>query len=123
MKSYKDLKVWKKSFNLCIKTYELLKTMPNEEKFGLTAQIKRSSISIPSNIAEGWGRGGNKYFIHFLKIARASLYELETQLMLIQELNNLVIQKELFLSIEEIGKMLNGLITKINNDIELNTKS
>ena len=85
------------------------------EKFGLTAQIRRAATSVPANIAEGWGRGSTKEYIQFLLIARGSLLELETHMIITQKLRYLsqeqlgAIQKE----VEEIGKMLNGLIQSL----------
>jgi four helix bundle protein len=78
--SYKDLKVWVKGMDIVDETYRLTKAFPKDEMFALTSQMKRSSVSIVSNIAEGWGRESEKSFTHFLRISRASLYELETQL-------------------------------------------
>ncbi len=87
--------------------------MPKDEVFGLTSQIKRSAVSIPSNIAEGWGRGTDKSFINFLRIAKGSLYEMETQLLIVKELDLTEINLEIFSTIEEIGRMINGLIKSI----------
>jgi four helix bundle protein len=86
MSSYKDLDVWKKSFTLCIEVYSLTQAFPKEEIYGLTSQIRRASVSIPSNISEGSKRG-RKEFLHFLKIAHGSGAELETQLLLAHALN------------------------------------
>ncbi|TPN88795.1 four helix bundle protein [Aquimarina algicola] len=86
MNKYQELNIWKKSMDLVEQVYSLSKSLPDEEKFGLISQIKRSSVSIPSNIAEGAGRNSNKEFIHFLSIANGSTTELETQLILIQRL-------------------------------------
>ena len=112
MKSYKELEVWQKSVNLAIETYRMAKKFPNEERFGLTAQVQRATTSVPANIAEGWGRGSTKEYIQFLLIARGSLMELETHLIIAHQLDYLSkdeleqLQKE----IENIGKMLNRLI-------------
>jgi four helix bundle protein len=76
MKSYRDLIVWNKSISLVTLIYFALKKFPDEEKFGLVSQIKRSSVSIPSNIAEGYGRNYTKDYSRFLQIARGSLYEM-----------------------------------------------
>ena len=81
--THKDLEVWKKSMDLVADVYKLMKQLPESEKYGLIFQIKRSSISIPSNIAEGAGRASTKEFIRFLDIATGSLGELETQLLLV----------------------------------------
>jgi len=110
--SYRDLIIWQKSINLTKQVYILTQTFPKEEVYGLTSQIRRSSVSMPSNIAEGKGRNSDKEFIRFLQIALGSLYELQTQLELSLKLrytNN--IDNLLKLSIE-IEKMINSLITK-----------
>ena len=110
--SYRDLIIWQKSINLTKQVYILTQTFPKEEVYGLTSQIRRSAVSIPSNIAEGKGRNSDKEFIRFLQIALGSLYELQTQLELSLKLrytNN--IDNLLKLSIE-IEKMINSLITK-----------
>lgn len=106
--------IWKKGIKLSVMVYALTKLLPDDEKFGLISQLRRSSVSIPSNIAEGWGRGTSASYINFLKIARGSLLELETQLILCVELgllqNNL---SDVFDTIEEETKMINSLIQKI----------
>ncbi|CAZ98646.1 four helix bundle protein [Zobellia galactanivorans] len=86
MNRYEDLKIWKKAMDLVEDVYLLMKQLPNDEKFALISQIKRSSISIPSNIAEGAGRNSKKEFRHFLSIANGSTSELETQLILVHRL-------------------------------------
>lgn len=113
--SYKDLKVWQHGVQLVKSTYELTRELPNEEEFGLKSQLKRSAVSIPSNIAEGYGRGSTKSYLHFLRIARGSLLELETQVILCEELNFIDSKKkDLILNqIEEENKMLNALIRSI----------
>lgn len=77
--SYRDLEVWQRGIGLVERVYELTSCFPEEEKFGLTSQLRRGAVSIPSNIAEGWGRGSGKEYMHFLRIARSSLFEVETQ--------------------------------------------
>lgn len=115
IQSYKDLIVWQKSIHLIKLIYETTRSFPEEEKFGLISQIRRSAISIPSNIAEGYGRGSSKSYGQFLSIARGSLFELETQLYIARELQ--FISAEKFSSIEilnsEVGKMLNALMMKL----------
>jgi len=86
MHKIEELKIWKKSIKLTMLVYQLISALPSDEKYGLTSQIKRSSVSIPSNIAEGAGRNSNKEFKHFLSIANGSAYELHTQLILTIEL-------------------------------------
>lgn len=116
MKNYKDLKVWQKSFELSWSVYELTKNFPEEEKFSLTSQIRRSAISIPSNIAEGSGRYSDKEFIKFLYIAKGSANELETQVLIAEKAKYLTSQKSKALqnSLSEILKMLSALIKSIS---------
>lgn len=113
--SYKELVVWQKSILLTKYIYVLLRSFPEEEKFGLASQIRRSVISIPSNIAEGFGRGTTKSFLQFLYISRGSLYELETQLHIAKELDMYIENQNITNLISEIGKMLNSLITKLKD--------
>lgn len=80
MSTFRDLLIWQKSMILVTDIYQLTNSFPKEEIYGLTSQIRRSSISIPSNIAEGYGRDGNKDYLKFLNIAIASLFEMQTQL-------------------------------------------
>lgn len=82
MSDYKELDVWKLSVQLSIDIYKLIRTFPKSEQFGLSDQIKRAAVSIPSNIAEGAGRASKKDFAHFLSIANGSACELETQLLI-----------------------------------------
>lgn len=115
MHKLEDLLVWKKSIQLAKEVYLILPMLPKKEKFGLTDQIRRSSISIPSNIAEGAGRNNSKEFCHFLGIANGSSYELYTQLILLVELNmidNEKIKTPLEMNIE-IQKMIYGFRNKL----------
>ena len=80
MNSYRDLIVWQKAMKLVTQIYKLTSKFPVDEKFGLTSQIQRSTVSIPSNIAEGYGRNYRKDYIRFLQISRGSLFEYQTQL-------------------------------------------
>ncbi len=115
MKSYRDLIVWQKSMNMVTLTYKLLKQFPEDEKFGLTSQIKRSSVSVPSNIAEGYGRNYRKDYVRFLNISRGSLYEMQTQFQIsvnLSFINENELQKIKELSVE-VEKMLNSLINKL----------
>lgn len=92
MHKVEDLKIWKKSIDLAKSVYQLAAELPSDEKYGLISQTKRSSISISSNIAEGARRNSSKEFKHFLSVANGSCYELNTQLILVTELN--IISKE-----------------------------
>ena len=86
MKNFKNIKVWQRGIELVVDVYKKTNNFPNEELYGLTSQIKRSAISIPSNIAEGSGRGSKKDFNRFLDISLGSSFELETQLILAKKL-------------------------------------
>ena len=116
--THKDLEVWKKSMDLVEDVYKLMKQLPENEKYGLISQIKRSSISIPSNIAEGAARGSTKEFIRFLDIASGSLSELETQLLLLERLGFCSTEENLSEEIETIGKMLYGLKLSLRNKLK-----
>ncbi|MFH1608835.1 MAG: four helix bundle protein [Patescibacteria group bacterium] len=117
MKTYKDLIVWEKSIGLVVEIYKLVEKFPKEEIFGLTSQIKRSAISIPSNIAEGKMRGGNVEFRRFLFIAFASGAELETQILISKKLpkTEKLDYNKVDSSLEEIMKMLNKLISQLES--------
>jgi four helix bundle protein len=118
IKTYKDLLIWQKGILLAEHAYVLTKDFPKDEIYSLTNQIKRSAVSISSNIAEGYGRNSTKSYVNFLKIARGSLYELETQLILADKFNFIsdkALLKEVFLEIEEESKMLNSFIKKVDN--------
>jgi len=79
---FEDLRVWQAGMNLATTIYELTALLPASEKFGLTSQLRRAAVSVPSNIAEGWGRGSRNDYLRFLRIARGSLYEVKTQLLI-----------------------------------------
>lgn len=115
IKSYKDLVVWQKSINLVDLVYEITRQLPDIEKFGLTSQVNRSVVSIPSNIAEGSGRSSRKEFIQFLKHARGSLFELETQLIIVNNRYNIKNDKVNNLLIE-VGKMISTLIKRLETE-------
>ena len=115
MKDHKDLDVWKQSMVLVEDIYALTKNFPSDEKYGLSSQIKRAVVSVPSNIAEGAGRKGDKEFIQFLYIAMGSLSELETQLILANRLQFTNSVESYLSQIEKIKKMLFGLIRHVNN--------
>jgi len=110
---YENLKVWQESMELVEIIYKLTSTFPNDEVFNLTSQIKRSVVSIPSNIAEGKGRNSDKEFKQFLFIARGSLFELRTQLEIARRLNYIKSDKNLKQKIIAIESMLNSFINKL----------
>jgi four helix bundle protein len=111
---HSKLDVWKMSMELTKEIYELTKKFPGTEKYLLTNQIRRASVSIPSNIAEGAGRLSDKEFIRFLYIAMGSLAELETQLLLASKLEYISKPKEILSTLYDIRKMLSGLIKYLN---------
>ena len=114
--NYKDLKVWQKGVDLVVVIYKLSTQFPAEEKYGIASQIKRCSVSIPSNIAEGSGRGTDKEFKRFLEISLGSCNELETQLIISDRLGFLKENElsETYKSIAEISNMLIALINKFS---------
>jgi len=105
--NFRELKIWKESMNLVKMVYSISKLIPNDEKFGLISQVNRSSVSIPSNIAEGSGRTSDKEFLHFLNIAVSSSFELETQLLLIVDLFKIDCF-ECINKVVEVQKMISG---------------
>ena len=110
IKNHKDLEVWKKSMDLVSNIYKITESFPNKELYGLTNQIRRAAVSIPSNIAEGAARNSKKEFIQFLYIALGSLSELETQIIIanrLEYLNNLDTLSE---DLKFVQKLINGLI-------------
>jgi len=117
MKGYKESGAWKKSMSLVTEIYSLTRLFPKEELYGLTSQIRRAAVSVPANIAEGIGRNYRKDTIQFLHIARGSVYELDTLLMITSNVG--IINDEqivsIALQIEECRKILNGLIIYFEN--------
>jgi len=113
--SFKQLKIWNLAMDIVVDVYKITADLPKEEKFGLTSQIRRAAISIPSNIAEGAGRGSDKEFSHFLKVALGSVFELETQLIVSERLNIIGIElSDIYLKINELEKMIIGFINKLS---------
>lgn len=115
--SYKDLRVWQAAVEAALLVYELTKAFPHEERFGLTSQMRRSAVSVPSNIAEGYGRGSRPEYLRFLRVARGSLFELETQTMLATRLGFLpeANANRLGNDLKDTGRILSGLIRSIEN--------
>ena len=109
VKCYEELIVWQKAMQLAKMVYLLQKGLPKEEIYGLGDQIRRAVVSVSSNIAEGYGRGGDAEFKRFLAISRGSLFELKTQLQLAEGVGLLNINEEVWNLIEEVGKLINGL--------------
>ncbi|MEM0982552.1 MAG: four helix bundle protein [Planctomycetota bacterium] len=116
IRSFRDLRAWQLAFQLGLDVYRETESFPQDERFGLTAQIRRSAISVASNIAEGYGRGSTSDYVRFLRIARGSLHELETQLMFARELRLLEPAhcEALLRSADDAGRVLGGLIRSIS---------
>ena len=119
MRPHENLDVWKKSVDFVVEIYKVTEKFPVEEKFGLTSQIRRASVSIAANIAEGAGRKSNKEFLNFLSMAQGSASEVETELLISLHLNFLVDKdfQSLTVKLEEIGKMITGLSNHLKRKI------
>jgi len=117
MKTYRGLQVWQKSMTLVTEVYKISKGFPKDEAYGLTSQIRRCAISIPSNMAEGYGRNSTNEYIHFLRIATGSLYELQTQMEISMSLCYLNRDEfdKLYEVSREIERMLSSLIRKLSS--------
>lgn len=118
IKSYKDLLIWQKAIKIVSLVYQLVKSFPQEELYAITSQLKRASVSIPSNIAEGYGRNTDKSFSYFLDISRGSLFEIETQLLISNELGFVTDQNlytEILTQITEESKMINAFSKKLKS--------
>lgn len=111
--SFKDLTVWQKSIDFVASVYLLVKLLPKEETYALSDQMRRAVISIPSNIAEGFGRNSIKEYIQFLYIALGSASEIETQIIIGQKIGYFANIESHLHDINEIKKMLNGLISSL----------
>ncbi len=111
---FEDLEVWRKAHTLVLKVYNLSRSFPKEEKFGMVSQIRRAAVSIPANLAEGFKKRTPKDKSNFYNIAQGSLEELRYYLILSKDLNYIEDNDELIDSVEEIGKMLYGLIKSIH---------
>jgi four helix bundle protein len=117
IKSHRDLIVWQKAMDVVVFVYRVTESFPKAETYGLTSQIRRSVTSIPANIAEGQGRRLPKEFVYFLANARGSLWELDTHLESATRLGflNVDTHQQLQAQLDEVGRMLNGLMRSVNN--------
>lgn len=117
MQDFKKLTVWQKAHELALEIYQTTSTFPKEEIYGLTSQLRRASVSIPSNIAEGCGRAGNAELVHFLHIALGSASEIEYQILLAHDLGFIesTTYEKLFNDVVQVKKMLGALIAKLKN--------
>ena len=116
IRTFRDLLIWQKSIKLVTKIYEVTHLFPKEETYGLTSQMRRCPVSIPSNIAEGHGRNSTGDYLRFLQIAKGSLFELQTQLVIAKNLS--FFAEEAFISLEEdtreIERMMSSFIRKLS---------
>lgn len=120
IRDYRDLLVWQSGRKLVKLVYEVTATFPKEEVFGLTQQLRRAAVSIPSNIAEGYGRGARKDYVRFLQTARGSLYEVQTQLILAQDLGYLDEERvqPVFREASHCSQLLYGLVRSLTKKQE-----
>ena len=109
-RTYRDLVAWQKAMGLILRVYAETSQLPTTERFGLISQMRRSAVSVPSNIAEGWGRGRTGDFTRFLHVARASLFELSTQTEICLRLGLRGNWPNVLTQIDEVSRILHGLI-------------
>ena len=116
VKSYRDLRVWQKGMDLAAEVYRLSRSWPKEELYGLTSQARRAAASVPANIAEGYGRQSSASYGQFLKVARGSLKELETHLILAERVGLTPDGscRQLLTQADDLGRMLGGLIKAVS---------
>ncbi len=116
MKNFKELRIWQKGMDIAINSIQVVKDFSKEERFGLSSQITRSAISIPSNIAEGSSRSSEKEYSRFIEISLGSSYELETQLLIAQrsQFGNQELVKNVLADVNDEQKMLIGFGKKLN---------
>lgn len=120
IKSYRDLIAWQKAIQLCKRVYQLSAGFPDSERFGLVSQVRRAAVSVPSNIAEGYGRRRTQDYLRFLDMARGSLAEVDTQLVLARELgfgevSSLTTCDQMVI---EVDRILSGLVRSLNRSVE-----
>jgi four helix bundle protein len=115
LKNYKELKVWQKAYQLCLITYKITGRFPKEEIYGLTSQLRRSAVSVPSNIAEGYGRQTTKQYVQALYISYGSTCELETQILLAGDLGYIKSSDLMGIKqdVSEVERMLKALIKSV----------
>lgn len=117
--SFRDLRVWQDAMKLSVETYRITAEFPKHEVYSLAQQMRRAAVSVPSNIAEGKGRNTNREFAQFLFHARGLLLELETQIMIAQELQYISVQQGLMLQdrAAKVGRSLTGLINAVRTTL------
>ena len=118
--TYQDLRVWQLAMEMVFQVYRCTEGFPKQEIYGLTSQMRRSAVSVPSNIAEGKGRFSRKELVHYLFQARGSLLELETQILIARKLEYLddFESKRLIALTSEVGRLLNGLVNSLQSQLK-----
>jgi len=116
MRNFKELKIWQKGFEIAVKSFKLVSTFPKEERYGLSSQITRAAVSIPSNIAEGSSRRSDKDYSRFVEISLGSSFETETQLLIAEAVNygDVDLRKAILKDVDEEQKMLISFMNKLN---------
>ncbi len=119
LKHYRELIVWQKAMDLVESVYKVTGQFPNTEVYGLTSQVRRAAVSIPSNIAEGQGRHTTRDFLHFLSVAQGSLCEVETQIIIAERLGYIQheLESRLLDLAAEVGRLINGLCNSLNKKL------
>jgi four helix bundle protein len=117
MRNFKELKIWQKGFDIAVNSFKLVNAFPKEEKYGISAQITKAAVSIPSNIAEGSSRKSEKDYNRFLEISLGSGFELETQLLIASAVNygDADSRADILKDLDEEQKMLMSFMNKLNN--------
>jgi len=117
MRNFKELKIWQKGFSIAVNAFKLVSTFPKEEKYGLSSQITRAAVSIPSNVAEGSSRSSEKDYSRFIELSLGSSFETETQLLIAEAVNygDADLRKTMLSDIDEEQKMLISFLNKLNN--------
>ena len=115
VKDYRELLVWQQAMKLVLEVYRLISQLPREEQFALGNQLRRAVVSIPSNIAEGFGRESHKDFSRYLVLSRGSLYEVGTQLEVASQLGYVQVDEAIRSQMDELSKMLGALIRKLRD--------
>ena len=115
---FTDLIAWQKSYALVLSVYKVSSSFPSDERFGLIQQVRRAALSIPCNIAEGWGRGTTTDYLRFLYMARGSTNEIQTQMWVARDLGHLPPNHEVNEQIEEVQRLINGLIRSLIDKTE-----
>lgn len=118
IRSYRDLVAWQKAMDFGIEVYKTTKTLPDSERFGLVSQLRRAAVSVASNIAEGYGRGTRSDYLRFLRTARGSLYEIDTQMLLAARLEYLTSNayETIHERLNECGRLIAGLIRSLESE-------